>query len=132
MAKQTNKEKALAALIKSSSIAEAAKVSDLSEETLYRYLKDKEFLKEYRDARRAMVENAITQIQSATTEAVETLKKNLHCENPNAENRAAQIILEHAVKGVEIVDILQRLEVLEDAAAKEQIEENGKPKSKRR
>lgn len=114
MATQTNKTKALAALIKAASIAEAAKVSGLSEETLYRYLKDKDFLKDYRDARRAMVENAITQIQSATTEAVETLKKNLHCENPNAENRAAQIILEHAIKVVEIIDILERLENLEN------------------
>jgi len=44
MPKQNNKEKALAALINSPSIREAARISVLSEETLYRYLKDKDFL----------------------------------------------------------------------------------------
>jgi AcrR family transcriptional regulator len=115
MAKQTNKEKALIALIDSASIREAAQKSGLSEETLYRYLKDKEFIAEYRQARRATVENAITQIQQATGEAVETLKKNLHCENPAAEIRAAQIILDNAIKGVELIDVIERLENLENA-----------------
>jgi AcrR family transcriptional regulator len=125
MAKQTNKEKAIAALINAPSIREAARQCGLSEETLYRYLKDKEFVSEYRQARRATVENAITQIQQATSEAVETLKKNLHCENPAAEIRAAQIILENSIKGVETIDVLERLERLEDEYQK-QIEENGK------
>jgi AcrR family transcriptional regulator len=114
MAKQTNKEKALVALIDSASIREAAQKSGLSEETLYRYLKEKEFIAEYRQARRATVENAITQIQQATGEAVETLKKNLHCENPAAEIRAAQIILDNAIKGVELIDVIERLENLEN------------------
>ena len=119
MAKQTNKEKALIALIDSASIREAAQKSGLSEETLYRYLKDKEFLSEYRNARRACVENAITQIQQATSEAVETLKKNLHCENPAVEIRAAQIILDNAIKGVELIDVIERLEILENAVEAE-------------
>lgn len=115
MPKQTNKEKALTALIHSPSVREAAQISGLSEETLYRYLREKEFIAEYRQARRATVENAITQIQQATGEAVETLKKNLHCENPAAEIRAAQIILDNAIKGVELIDVIERLEILENA-----------------
>lgn len=47
MAKQSNKEKAIAALINAPSIREASRQCGLSEETLYRYLKDKEFLSEY-------------------------------------------------------------------------------------
>lgn len=115
MPKQTNKEKALIALLESQSIVEASIKSGLSQETLYRYLRDKDFLKDYRAARRATVENAITQIQRATAEAVETLQRNLHCENPAVEVRAAQIILETAVKGVELVDVIERLEILENA-----------------
>ncbi|MET0753089.1 MAG: hypothetical protein ABWZ66_06935 [Pyrinomonadaceae bacterium] len=114
MPKETNKEKALTALLSSASIAEAAQKCGLTDRTLYRYLDDAEFKKEYRAARRALVENSISQIQSATGEAVETLKKNLHCENPAVEVRAAQIILDNASKGVEVWDILERLEVLED------------------
>lgn len=115
MPKQTNKEKALIALLETASIVEAAGVCGLSQETLYRYLRDKDFLKDYRSARRATVESAITQIQKATAEAVETLCKNLHCENPAVEVRAAQIILENAVKGVELIDVIERLEILENA-----------------
>jgi hypothetical protein len=114
MAKTNNQEKALSALLNSASITDAANKSGLSERTLYRYLEDEIFRKEYRTARRNLVENSIGQIQTATSEAVETLRRNLTCENPSVEVRAAQIILDSAYKGVEIVDILERVEVLEN------------------
>ena len=113
MPKQTNKGKALAALLANGSIRDAAKACRLSEETLYRFLRDPAFLKEYRDAGRQTVENAIRKLQKATGEAVETLQRNLHCENPAVESRTAQIILENAIKGVELLDILERLDALE-------------------
>lgn len=131
MPKEKNKEKALSALLNSPSITEAARKSGISERTFYRYLDEPEFKKEFRAARRAIVENSISQIQSATGEAVETLKQNLHCENPAVEVRAAQIILDNAVKGVETIDFLERLERLEDEYQK-QIEENGKSNNQRR
>jgi len=109
-----NHEKALTALLETSTIAEAAKRANLSEATIYRFLSNPEFQKEYRKARRALVENSIGQIQTATGEAVETLRKNLTCENPAVEVRAAQIILDTAYKGVELLDILERVEVLEN------------------
>ena len=113
MPKQTNKGKALTALLSNSSIRDAAKACRLSEETLYRFLRDPAFLKEYRDAGRQAVENAIRKLQIATNAAVETLERNLHCENPAVESRTAQIILENAIKGVELLDILERVEALE-------------------
>ena len=113
MPKQTNKEKALVALLNSPSIVEAANSSGLSEETFYRYLKDNDFKSDYRAAKRQTVEAAITRIQQLTGEAVETLQRNLTCENPAVEVRAAQAILDSAIKGVEIDDILERLEVIE-------------------
>jgi hypothetical protein len=119
MAKTNNHEKALSALLSSASIAEAAIRSALSERTLYRYLEDENFKKEYRSARRNLVENSIGQIQTATGEAVETLRKNLTCENPAVEVRAAQIILDTAYKGIELLDVLERLEVLENEFQKQ-------------
>ena len=119
MPKVTNKEKALAALLESSSIAEAAKRCELSQETLYRYLREKEFVSDYRNARRQVVENSITQLQQASGEAVEALRRNLSCSNPQAEIRSAQIILDNALKGVELVDILERLEQIENAVEAE-------------
>jgi hypothetical protein len=114
MPKDTNKEKALAALIETSSIREAAKVSGMGEATFYRYLQDREFLTEYRTLRRTMIENAISQFQQTASEAIRTLKDNLHCENPAIAVRASQIILEFAFKGLETTDILERLEKIED------------------
>jgi len=115
MPKTTNKEKALAALLECSSIADAAKSCHLSQETLYRYLREKEFVADYRNARRQVVENSITRLQQASGEAVETLRRNLSCKNANAEIRAAQIILDNAIKGVELVDVIERLEMIENA-----------------
>lgn len=52
----------------------------LSGETLYRYFRDANFLRDYREARRQTLDNAISKLRSATAGAVETLKRNLHCE----------------------------------------------------
>jgi AcrR family transcriptional regulator len=131
MPKETNKEKVLIALIETSSIREAAKKSGIGEATIYRYLQDKEFLAEYRNARRQTVESAIAQMQNAASEAVDRLKELQYCENPAVAARCAQIIYENAVKGMETTDILERLEKIEDEHQK-QIEANAKPNNRKR
>ncbi|CAN5363075.1 hypothetical protein BH10ACI1_BH10ACI1_19340 [soil metagenome] len=118
MPKTTNKEKVLIALIQTSSIREAANKSGIGEATIYRYLQDKVFLAEYRNARRQTVESAIAQMQNAASEAVERLKELQYCENPAVAARCAQIIFENSVKGMETLDILERLEKLENAVEK--------------
>jgi hypothetical protein len=95
MPKENNKEKALTALLESSSITEAAQNCELSEKTLRRYLEEKDFSDEYAAARRQIVESAVSALQQAANEAVETLRRNLTCDNPQAEIRAAQLILDN-------------------------------------
>ncbi len=90
-----NTEKALAALLNTASVRDAATTSGLSEETIYRYLRDEDFKSEYQQAQRQVVENAIAGLQQAANEAVETLRRNLTCDNPQAEIRAAQLILDN-------------------------------------
>lgn len=131
MPKATNKEKVLIALIETSSIREAAKKSGIGEATIYRYLQDKEFIAEYRNARRQTVESAIAQMQGAASEAVERLKELQYCENPAVAARCAQIIFENSIKGMETTDILERLERIEDEHQK-QIEETAKPNNRKR
>jgi hypothetical protein len=82
-------------LVESCSIRDAAQKSELSEKTLRRYLEDKDFSDEYQSARRQIVESAVFGLQQAATEAVETLRRNLNCDNPQAEIRAAQLILDN-------------------------------------
>ncbi len=93
MAKNT--EKALTALLNSSSVKDAATQSGLSEETIYRYLRDEDFKNQYESAKRQIVEAAVSALQQAANEAVETLRRNLTCDNPQAEIRAAQLILDN-------------------------------------
>ncbi len=112
--KTANKEKSLAALLESATITEAAKKCGLSEKTLRRYLEDAEFQKEFRAARRVIFEQNIVRLQSLHADAVDTLKRNLNCENPSVEVRSAQIIIEGNRKDFETFDILQRLEILEN------------------
>jgi AcrR family transcriptional regulator len=118
MPKITNREKVLVALLETPSIRDAAKSSGVGESTIYNYLKDKEFSVDYRNARRQTVETAIAQMQSAASEAVQRLKELQYCENPAVAARCAQIIFENSVKGMETFDILERLEVLENAVEK--------------
>jgi len=131
MPKETNKEKVLTALIELSSVSAAARVTQISEATIYRYLQDKEFLDEYRNARRQTVETSIAKMQNAASGAVDRLVELQHCENPAVAARCAQIIYENAVKGLETTDILERLEKIEDEYQK-QTEKAGKPNNARR
>ncbi len=116
-------ETAIAALLSTSTIKDAAEACGLTTVTLWRWFQLPEFAAAWRAARRQVVENAITQLQTAASEAVETLKRNLTCRNEAVEVRAASIILEQAVKGVELVDLQERVERLESL-----LEEKGKKK----
>jgi hypothetical protein len=120
---KTNQENALNALLASASITDAAQKCGLSEKTLRRYLEDAEFQKEFRLARRVVFEQNIVRLQSLHAGAVDTLERNLNCENPSVEVRAAQIIIEGSRKDFETLDILERLETLENEHF-EQIEKN--------
>lgn len=106
-------ESAIASLLSTTTIKEAAAQAGIGEVTLWRWLQEQEFAAAYRAARRQVVERAISELQSATGEAVEALKRNLACENPAVEIRAARIIIEQAIKGVELVDLQERVERLE-------------------
>jgi DNA-binding transcriptional MerR regulator len=129
--KIANREKALSALLESVSITDAAQKCGLSDKTLRRYLEDEEFQKEYRVARRLVFEQNIVRLQSLHAGAVDALERNLNCENPSVEVRAAQIIIEGNRKDFETLDILERLETLENEHSK-QIEETAKPNNRKR
>jgi hypothetical protein len=108
-------ELAIAALLTCSAITDAAKQCSIGEVTLHRWLKDATFQAAYREARRAVVQQAITQVQRATGEAVETLRNVMQDRESPASARvsAAKAILETAVKGIEIEDLEARIAALE-------------------
>ncbi len=115
-------ETAISALLACASIRSAAKKIKIAEKTLRSWLKETEFAAAYRAARRAVVEQAITQTQQLTGDAVKALKRNLKCGVPAVEVRAALGVLESASKGVELTDLLERIEALEADAEKRKAE----------
>lgn len=110
---------AMQALLTHGSVREAARQSGISEATLYRYLSEQDFREEHRRARREALDSTVAKLQSATAEAVETLVRNLRCENPAVEVRTAQIILENAQKGLEATELVERVEELEKTIEKQ-------------
>lgn len=115
MSEITNKqEKLIARLLTEKTIDEACKKSNVAVTTYWRWMKDENFLTQYRRARRGILENTVAKLQSVTYQAIETLERNLNCENPAAEIRSAQIILEQSIKGLEMLDVENRIEMLEE------------------
>lgn len=96
---------------------QAAARTGVSTATLRRWLSNPVFVRAYRAARRQLLEAALGQLQQTCSEAVETLKRNLRCGKPAVEIRAAATILEQAVKGVELTDLVEEVEELKQAFA---------------
>jgi hypothetical protein len=111
-------EQSITALLVQGSLQAAAEVSGIHEKTLRRWLRDDAaFQRAYREARRQVVQHAIVQVQQATGEAVETLRKVMQAVDAPASAKvsAAKTILETAVKAVELEDLEARIVALEAA-----------------
>jgi hypothetical protein len=109
-------EAAIVALLTERTHAAAAKAG-IGEAALQRWLRDPGFVAAYRAARRQIVEGGISRLQQVFGDAVDTLRRNLTCGTPSAEIRAAATILEQAVKGVELADLVEEVEELKQAFA---------------
>jgi hypothetical protein len=102
----------IAALLSEPTHAAAAAKAGISEATAQRWLRDERFQSEYRAARRSVMDSAIARLQRASGKAIETLEKNLTCRSPAARNTAAKLILEHAIRGVELTELLEKIDDL--------------------
>ena len=74
MPKRENKEKILAALLYCNTRKEAAAYSGVSERTLYSYLQDPEFVKEYEGAKKELIRSASEQIQRSLEPSITALR----------------------------------------------------------
>ena len=112
------KEAAILALLTARSIEDAARTADVPPRTLYRWLQEPEFDAAYRKARRAAFAQATARLQQATGAAVATLLKIMVDTNapPSTRIRAADSVLDHATKAIEIEDVEVRVAALEQAA----------------
>jgi hypothetical protein len=112
------KEAAVVALLSQRNVEEAARVAGVSASTLLRWLQVPEFQQSYRQARRDAYSQSIARLQRASSAAVSTLLTVMVDGNAPAASRvrAADCILEHATKAIELEDIEARVSELERAA----------------
>jgi 4-amino-4-deoxy-L-arabinose transferase-like glycosyltransferase len=87
-------------------------------ETFLRWLKEPEFDTPYREARRAAFRQSVARLQQASGAAVTTLLKLMidPAAPPSTKARAADSVLDHSAKAIELEDIEARVSELERAA----------------
>ena len=115
---RAQERRAIAALLTQRNIEEAAKSIGVGANTSLRWMKEPEFTRAYREARRQAVGQSIARLQQATSAAAATLMKIMVDQNAPASTRvrAADSIFNHAAKAIEVEDIEARVTELERAA----------------
>lgn len=111
-------EAAILALLSSRNIEEAARVAGVNQRTLFRWMKDPAFIAAYRAARRAAFAQTVARLQYASSAAASVLLKVLAdpATPTSTKVRAAESVIAHAVKAMEVDDIEARVTELERAA----------------
>src|SRR5437016_3716175 len=102
------KELAIAALLANPTVQGAAAAVGVNVRTLCEWLKQPAFKRAYAQAREEVLERTVARLLSVTAKAVEALERNLNCNHPGPEIRAAVAILDHALKGSEVLDLARR------------------------
>ena len=115
---ERKQEEAIAALLTSRNVEEAAQAIGVATTTLLRWQKVPEFQAAYREARRAAYQQSLARLQQASGAAVSTLLKVMIDPStpPSVRIRAADSVPEHSAKSIELEDIEARVAELERAA----------------
>ena len=110
-------EEAIVALLSQRNIEEAARSGGVGARTLIRWMKLPEFQTAYREARRAAFGQSVGRLQQASGAAVSTLLKIMVDPSAPASTRvrAADSVLDHTAKALELDDIEARVSELERA-----------------
>jgi hypothetical protein len=106
--------KAIFALLEQPTLEAAAEASGVSTATIKRWRKSEAFTREFRSARRRVLEDCYGKLQGAASRAVDTLVDAMDSENQHLKVKAALGILDRAQKGLEAYDLAERLEHLEE------------------
>jgi hypothetical protein len=111
-------EEAILALLAHQGVDKAAEVVGIAPRTLYRWMNEPLFDKAYRKARRAAFGQGASRLQHAAGAAVSTVLKVMLDQHtqPSTKLRAADLVLTHGAKAIEIEDIEARVAELERVA----------------
>ena len=111
----TSKEKALAALLTSTTRKEAAEKAGISYRTIRTYLQDAEFAAEYRQRKGEIVDDAARRLTNAMQKAIEVLENATDGKRTTAAAlKASKLVLEYSARFITISDIMARLDAMEE------------------
>lgn len=110
-------QKALVALLTQPTKEKAAAAAGITSKTLRAYLDDPEFQAEYRKAFAELVEDATRKVQQTLDPAIAVLQEIMEDRDENGQVRvtAARSLLRYGLEMTETVDVLSRLQELENA-----------------
>lgn len=114
MGKKISDEAVLAALLSSPSATAAAKLLNVSKQTLTRRLKSPDLREKFEEIRRAAVDEAATRLSQTSAAAADTLIALLNSQNEMTRLTAASRILSISGSFIDRYDVLQRLDRLEE------------------
>jgi len=111
-------EHAIQALLTTQGMDNAARAAGIGPRTLYRWMTDPQFEKAYRKARRDAFGQGAARLQQASGAAVSSILKIMVDQHAPASTklRAAELVLTHGAKAIEIEDVEARVTELERAA----------------
>lgn len=111
-----NKKRAIAALLLSRSITEAAQACGLADKTINRYMNDDTFRAALSAAEGEAIDRAARRLASMQDAAIDTIN-DIRCNtqiNAGVRLRAAQVMSDYLLKFRELRNVEQRLVILEE------------------
>ncbi|VGO12179.1 hypothetical protein PDESU_00730 [Pontiella desulfatans] len=115
--KKTNltprQERLLVELVKTPDIQAAAKAAEVGRTTVYRWLEQPEFAAELDRCRNQAMNEALCNIKSLSSKAVQVMQELLDSENHSVRRMVCKDVLRHALQLREMEEIEQRLSRIE-------------------
>jgi hypothetical protein len=109
----TKQLRAIAALLQGRNHVEAAAAARVTPKTLREWIKQAAFQRALRAARQRALDTAIDRLHTASGKAVRTLVKCLKAAKDGDRIRAANSILQHSLRAMELRDLAERISILE-------------------
>jgi len=103
----------IVALASGESIREAARLSGMSERTIYRRLREDAFIQRVNHARTSMIQQAVGRLARSSAKASQVLEKLLDSNSERIRLQTARVILDSSIKLGDALMYEQRLSSLE-------------------
>lgn len=112
--KERNHDLAIAALVRGSTMADAARAAGVSEATLYRWMKQEDFQMEYALAKARATQLPLEKLRDAYERAIDKLVEMMTVGEDYMQLNAARTLMDASRRGPEIALIEGRLRILEE------------------